>query len=606
MNFRIIFRFPHTLWRHLQVFSKYVIEHLGLEWFPLGRQLRNYSKTHFLCDLRAGFNVALLAFPQGMAYAMLAKLPIQYGVYCSAIAAVIAPLFSKSKWIIIGPTNATAVMLLSVFLTLPPEINRLQATGIIVFLVGIFLILGALFQIAGLLKFISRTVIIGYITGAALLIIANQLHHITGTNIGDASTLIDLLLRTIYSLDETNWISIILAASTFAAVYTVQKFWKTLPDSVIALLISSVLGLSFAYFGYASPMLDAMPLTDLQLTIPHLGPHWLFLLAGPALAIGFLAAMECSVMAKTLAGKTGESANANQEMMSLGLSNLCCSFFSSMTASGSLTRSALNSQSGGKTGISSIISGLLCAFAAFTLGPFTSYIPKAALAALIITVALSLIDFRRIQIALRSTKSDAVVLLTTFIAAMVTPLDFAIFLGVGVSIALFLNKVSSPKLIEYSFNDEGNLGEKLSIRNDPHIAIIHVEGELFFGAADLFRDEIRNVGQEPELRALILRMRNAHHLDATSIMALEDLIVSMQKAGRYLLLSGASKEVYRIMRDTGVLEVLGRDNFFIASPSNPNLATRNALKRAQVLLGDEKVEVRIYHDPQAGKTQSPK
>jgi len=587
--------------RAFSAFLHYVVEHVKLEGFPIISQLRGYNLERFFSDARAGFNVALLAFPQGMAYAMLAKLPIQYGVYSSAIAAVIGPMFSRSSLMVIGPTNATAVMLFSVFLTMPPEIDRLQATAILVFLVGIFLILGALFQIASLLKFISRSVIIGYITGAALLIIVNQLHHVTGTKIGDASSLVDLLYRSLVAFPQSNWVALVLAGLTFASIYAVRRFWKKLPDAALALLVSSLFALAMAWVGWGSPMVDPMPMADLKVTPPNFSSQWIFILAGPAIAIAFLAAMENTVMAKTMAAKTGESTNANQEMLSLGIANLSCSFFSAMTASGSLTRSALNGQSGATSGVSSIVSGLICAVGAFALGPFTSYIPKSALAALIIAVALSLIDFRRIKIALRSTKSDAAVLMTTFVAAMFTPLDFAIFLGVGVSIALFLQKVSSPKLIEYTFNDEGNLGEKVEERNDPHIAIIHVEGELFFGAADLFRDEIRNVGRDPQLRVLVLRMRNAHHLDATSILALEELILSMQRSGRFILLSGASKEVYRIMRDTGVLEVLGRNNFFLASPSNPNLATRNALKRAQVLLGDEKVEVRIYHDPNSGK-----
>ena len=572
-----------------------------LEVFPLRHQLRGYSKNQFLADLYAGLNVALLAFPQGMAYAMLAKLPIQYGVYCSAIAAVVAPIFSRSSLMVVGPTNATAVMLLSVFLTLPPEIDRVTATALLVFLVGLLLLLGAIFQVASLLKFISRSVIIGYITGAALLIIANQLHHTIGTPIGDASTMLDVLWQTAQSASQTDWVALGLALATFAAIYAVRKCPWRLPDAVIALVFASLVAVGLGAMGWTAPMVAGMPAGDWKFTPPPFSGQLFFLLMGPALAVGFLAAMESTVMARTMAARTGESTRPNQEMLSLGVANLTAGLFSGMPASGSLTRSALNGSSGGTTSMASIFSGLFCAAGAFFLGPLTAYIPKAALAALVIAVALSLIDFRRIRVALRATKSDAAVLLTTFLATLFTPLDFAIFLGVAVSIALFLHKVSSPQLVEYGFNEEGNLGQTSKEQRDPHIAIIHVEGELFFGAADLFREEIRRVSHDPDLRILILRMRNARHLDATSLLALEELIVSMQRSGRYLILSGASKEVYRILRNTGVLNVLGRDNFFLASPANPNLATRHALLRARALLGEEKVEVRIYHDPQFKK-----
>ena len=425
-----------------------------------------------------------------------------------------------------------------------------------------------------------------------------------GTKISDASTLVELVRKTALSVGETNPVALLLGGATIATVYGVRKFAKHLPDAAVALLCTSGLGILLGLVGMHSPMTAAMPFADWHITLPLFSSYWLFLLAGPALAISFLAAMESTVMAKTMAASTGESTNANQEMLSLGFANVSCAVLSGMPASGSLTRSALNAQSGGTSGVSSILSGLICAAGAFFIGPLTGYIPKSALAALVIVVALSLIDFRRIKIALKSTKSDVVVLVTTFIAAMLTPLDFAIFLGVAVSIALFLHKVSTPRLVEYTFNEEGNLGESKEKRHDPHIAIIHVEGELFFGAADLFRDELRRIVAQPDLRALILRMRNAHHLDATSILALEELIVSMQRSKRFLILSGASRDVYVIMRNTGVLETLGRENFFMASPSNPNLATRNALKRAQVLLGDQKVEVRIYHDPGAAQQTS--
>ena len=307
------------------------------------------------------------------------------------------------------------------------------------------------------------------------------------------------------------------------------------------------------------------------------------------------------MMAKTLAGRTGSSVNPNQELLGLGLANVGTAFLGGMPASGSPTRSALNYQSGARTGIASILSGVICAVGAFTLGPFTAYIPQAALAATVIWVAVTLIDPRQVRIALKSTRSDAAVLITTFVFALLTPLDFAIFVGVATSIALFLSKASSPTLVEYSFNEEGVLAEMEEKRSSPQISIIHVEGELFFGAADLFRDEIRRVCHDPNLKALVLRMRNARHLDATSAMALEELAVFLHSSGRHLLISGATKEVYRILRDTRILETIGRDNFFLGSVRNPNLATRNALKRAQELIGPEKAEVKIYFDPAFSK-----
>lgn len=576
-------------------------DYVKLEPFPILGTLKGYNRSDLLADSRAGFNGALVSFPQGMAYAVLAGLPIQYGVYCTAVAAIISPIFSSSRYNVAGPTNATAVMLLSVFLTMPADIPKFAATSIIVLLVGLFLIASSFFQLASLLKFVSRSVIIGYITAAALLIMANQVHHLVGTQIAPAGSFFDVVKRTIMSLGQINPGALGLGLGTFGLLALFKKKFPQLPGAAIALVLATLAAYGMSQFHWTLPFTDPLPLGSWSVTVPPGIYNWFFMLMGPAVAIGFLAAMEATMMAKTLAGRTGTAVNPNQELFGLGLANVGTAFLGGMPASGSPTRSALNYESGARTGVASIISGVICAVGAVTLGPLTAYIPKTALAATVIWVAVSLIDPRHIRIALNSTRSDAVVLGTTFIFALLTPLDFAIFVGVATSIALFLSKASSPSLVEYSFNEQGQLSELEEGRKNPHISIIHVEGELFFGAADLFREEIRRVCHDPSLKALVLRMRNARHLDATSAMALEELAIYLHSTGRHLLISGATKDVYRILRDTRILETIGRDNFFIGSVRNPNLATRNALKRAQQLIGPGKAEVKIFFDPAFAK-----
>lgn len=191
------------------------------------------------------------------------------------------------------------------------------------------------------------------------------------------------------------------------------------------------------------------------------------------------------------------------------------------------------------------------------------------------------------------------VFFVTLVAGLLFKLDFAIYLGTGTSIVLFLRKVSTPELVEYTFNDDGHLTE-LNKKNDrahEHIFIFHVEGELFFGAAELFRDQIRIVSEEPNLKVIILKMRNAHHLDATTMMALEELILYIRERDRNLIVSGARRDVYKVFRDSGILSMVGRKNFFMDHPSNPNLSTAKALRRAQEVIGKQSAEVRIYIDP---------
>ena len=180
-----------------------------------------------------------------------------------------------------------------------------------------------------------------------------------------------------------------------------------------------------------------------------------------------------------------------------------------------------------------------------------------------------------------------------------------VYAGVATSVILYLRKAARPSLVEYEFSPDGALQEKniATGRQSPGISIVHVEGELFFGAAELFRTQIQRTAHDENLKVIILRMKNARHLDATSVMALEELIGYLRDHGRHLLISGLSKEVYRVLRNSGMVEIVGRDNLFMGSAQNPNLSTRNALKRAQFLLGTKEADVRIFYDPAHDKAK---
>jgi SulP family sulfate permease len=225
-------------------------------------------------------------------------------------------------------------------------------------------------------------------------------------------------------------------------------------------------------------------------------------------------------------------------------------------------------------------------------------VPQAVLATLVICIALSVINRHHIRISLAATPEDAAVLVTTFVASLLLPLNVAIFLGVGISIMLYLRNAARPHLVEYEFSPEGELVEAdRGTRDIPAISIVHVEGDLFFGAAELFRTQIQKTSLDPTLKVIILRLKNARHLDATSVVALEEMVQYLRSHDRHVIISGAPKDVYRVLKNAGSVEVIGRGNIFVNHPRNPNLSTRQALKRAQELLGTEEADIRIYYDP---------
>ncbi len=578
----------------------------ALRLFPLGASLRGYSGGAFFDDSRAGINVALLAFPQGMAYAIIAGLPIVYGITCSAVAALVAPMLVGSRHTAVGPTNATAFMVFSSLSAVPLMADRAMMP-VLVFMVGILLLLGAFFRMADMVQYISRSVVVGYLTGAAILIIGNQLRHVLGISFtleGGASGFFSIVKATVLNVPSMHLPTLGVSVLTFALYFGLKRSFPRWPVFAIVLVVVSGLSGLGRRWGIEVATFTAFEPSDLLPSYPDFATTGLWAivsqLSGVAFAVAFLASLENSVMGKSLAAKTGDRPNLNQDMVGLGAANVACGLLSGMPCSGSLTRSALNYESGARSQVSMIICGLLCAIGAFTLGPAIQYVPKACLAALVIGIALSLISRKNVRICLAATKSDAVTLVVTVISTLIMPLHVAIFVGVGVSVALYLRKSSRPELVEYEFNEHGNLRErdgKAQERQNPSISIVHVEGALFFGAAELFRTQIQRTVNDPSLKVIILRMKNAHHLDATSVMALEELILTLRENDRYLIVSGAMKEVYRVLKNSGVVGVLGRENLFMGSPSNPNVSTRNALKRAQEILGGEKAEVKIYYDP---------
>lgn len=578
--------------------------HDGFQWLPLAQHLRGTERRDRLRDAAAGLNVALLAIPQGMAFAMIAGLAHQAsGILASGTAAIIGALFGSSRFTILGPTNATALMLFSAS-------AAYGAAGapvpLLVLLAGIILAAAALLRLADLIQYVSRSVVVGYVAAAALLIAAGQLRDALGIPPGTRSSSFFVSLgHTLKAIPSASAHAIAISATATAGYALLRRLRPQWPAFALVLTAISAATTFVPQIHEHIHFLESFQPNELlpdwsKFSWSRL-PLWLGHLTGPACAIAFIAALETSVMGKSLSGRAGRRANPHQDLLACGLANAACAFSGGMPASGSLTRSTLNFSSGARTPLSALVCGLVCLAAALVLGKLTPHVPRAALAALVICVTPALFNLRHLRICWKATRSDAITLATTFFATLLLPLHTALFIGVAASIALYLRKASRPVLVEYEFNDEGTLRERPegSGRQHSRISIVHVEGELFFGAAELFRTQIQRTALDPSLRIIILRMRNARHLDATSVMALEDLVRFLNADGRHLLLSGLSKDVYRVLLRSDMVDTIGRDNIFIGSASNPNLSTRHALKRAQQLLGTSDAEIQILYNPEA-------
>lgn len=590
---------------------------------PVGK----YSRAELGADIRAAGNVTLLALPQAIAYAAIAGLDVIYGVVSAAVAAIVAPFFASSRFNVPGPTNATAFMLFSFFSVNPAMQNRIpELLPLLVLLIALCSIIGAVLKVADLLQYVSRSVLVGYMAGAAVLIIGNQLKPLLGlspfVDTEKTATFFGLVGELVTSLAHTDWVPLTIGTVTLLIYLAFRKWKKTWPAFSIALVLGSAIFGPLIHFNIGpfagQATFTTFGFTELIPTMPALIRPGIFndisALMGLALAIAFLASLENTVMAKSIASQTGDRLDSNQDMLSIGYANLGSALAGGMPASGSLTRSSLNYHSGAATkaapvftGIFTLILVILIAWSGETGINLIDQIPRAALAVLVIAISFSLFNLRQIRVCLRSTGDDALVIIFTFLATLLAPLHVAIFIGVAISITLFLRKASKPHLTEYEFNEVGELREREGkrARPIPAISIVHVEGDLFFGASELFRTQIQRIVADPAIKVVILRLKNARHLDATSVIALEDLSSFMRRNGLYLLISGATKDVYKVLKRSGILETLqqgadrkqGESNIFLTMPSNPNISTRDALRRAQQLLGTKEADVRIFYDP---------
>ncbi len=602
----------HRLRNQWKGFCSYIAQG-AIDPFPIRKALKGYTPRKAGRDLKAAMDVALVGLPQGMAFAAMAGLESIYGIMAATVGTFIAPLFTRCSLTVSGPSNATAFMLASFFLTASPAIHDQPGifVPLIVFLAGLLCVTGAFVKATEMLQFVSRSVLVGYVTGAATLIIASQLRYVLGINDVEAgSTFFSMSAAILSNLHLVQWQPIVLGVVSFALFIPLKKYFKALPTFAIILLLVSLLNwaLSQPWAGGSFAevrMLRDFTMSDLTCRPPDVTvlPDYLTELFPIVIGIAFLSTLEQTVMSKTISAKTGEPLNLNQDTFAVGMANIGSSLTTSLPCSASLTRSMLNYTSGAATRFSGVFCGLMCLGITLILAnfPLISCIPHSVLAALVLANAISLYDGKLLRICFRSTPGDAVVLVITFIAALLLPLHVAIFVGVVLSVSLFLRKAAKPELVEYTFDDEGTL-LKLddSSKRLPQISIVHVEGDLFFGAADLFRKQVARIAEDSSLAVIVLRMRNARNLDATSVCSLEELVKFTREKGRHLIISGASREVYRILKKSGVLSVLqadcgkGESNVFLIEPRNPNMSTRKALMRAQQLLGTRQADISIY------------
>jgi len=576
---------------------------------PFVRELRSYSWTKFRADLLAGATLTLVSIPQAVGFALILNLPPAPVIAAVIIGGFVGALFFSSHHHVFGPTSSISLIVAATIAshTSATGLEPLQLAIYLAFLIGLFQLLAGLLNFGEITKFISRSVVVGYSTGIGVLLVASQLHNFLGYSVEVNQDFIQNVWQAAEHLVTGRiepW-ALAIGALTLGIFTAVRRLKPKWPEALIGLAALGVAAKIFTVFHPVPPFLMVKDEGALTAVIPafagfHVGdrkPHLFPELAGTAVAIAILGMLEAASITKTLAGKSGQKIEPNQELIGMGAANIACALFGAVPGSSSFARSAVNFQSGARTQLASMFSSVIVLVVLVFVTPVFNFIPVAALAAHLIRVGIKMINRHQVRIAVGSTRSDGVVFIVTLVSCLLLKLDTAIYVGIGVALALFLQKTSTPTLVEYSINEAGTLAEleDPTKRTHPEISIIHVEGELYFGAADLFQEQVRRLAEDQNIRVFILRMKNARHLDASTVMALENLHDYLRQTGRHLIISGSNPEVTKVLRNSGLLERIGEANIFPAQ-HNLTMATREALKRAQELLPLQSPEIRIFYE----------
>ena len=325
-----------------------------------------------------------------------------------------------------------------------------------------------------------------------------------------------------------------------------------------------------------------------SLQMPALDLRLLNSLLPIAFAIALIGILEAHAIAKTAAVRTGQRVCGNQEAFALGCSNFFLSFFGGLPCSGSATRTIVNVEGGAVTRFSALFSGCLVAIIFLFLGPVVSFVPRASLAALLIVTAARLVDITQMRFCWRATKSDAAVLAITYLSCLFLSLPLAFYIGIASSIILYLRKASTPRVVECIYDEStGEIHRALEDekRMPRAIRVINVEGELFFGATDLFQQTLRAIAQDDKTtKVIVLRLKHVHDLDATAALALRQLKDYLRQNGCHLVVYSIPSHVYELLENAHLIDHLGKENVILFDPEDPHASLTRSLARAQSLL----------------------
>lgn len=520
-----------------------------LLWWPL------VNRRTLRADLLAGITGAVIVLPQGVAFAYIAGLPPEYGLYSAIVPAIIAALFGSSLHLISGPTTAISIVIFTTLFRLAPASGAeyIQMVLTLTFLAGLFQLGLGLIRLGALVNFISHSVVVGFTAGAALLIATGQAGNVLGLTGLASHSFFHGWVDIVAHLNETNPYTLAVSLGTLLCAVALRIMRPRWPGLLVAMLFGSFISMALDGAQHGVRLIGALPGHLPPLSHPILTITTLRQLTPGALAVAILGLVEAVSISRAVATKSEQRIDSNQEFIGQGLSNIIGSFFSSYAASGSFTRTGLNYDAGAKTPLAAIFAALSLAFILVLVAPLTAYLPMASMASVLLVVAYHLIDIHHIMAIVRTSRPEAGILAVTFLSTLFVELEFAIYIGVILSLVLYLNRTSHPTFVTLAPDPASKRRRFVNIHKEPvpecpQLKIIRIDGSIFFGAINHVAEGLDRITKEsPEQAHILIEASGINFIDVAGCQMLSQETHRLRLSGRQLYLCSIKDEVRQVM-----------------------------------------------------------
>ena len=535
--------------------------------FPFLIWLKGYEISFLRTDVMAGLTVAVVLIPQAMAYAMLAGMPPVYGLYAATVTPFIGALWGSLRQLATGPIAIMSLLVLTSLTPLaePGSPEFIELALLLAFMVGILYLGIGLFRLGEVMSFISHSAVKGFTSAAALIIIATQIPHFLGLTVSRHEYIFSMLLELLRGLPSLHILTFAVGFVAFVIIYGLKKYRPNFPAGLVALVLTSVAVVMFQLNEHGVAVVGKTPKGLPHLHVPLMDFDIISSLIGPAVVIALVSFAETYSVGKAISAQTKQRVNVDQEFVGQGLANLIGSFFQCYPVSGSFSRTAINYASGAKTGISSVVSSLIVVLALLFLTPLLTYIPRAALAALVISAVLLLFHPKEAFVLWKMNRHDGIVAITVFALALLAKPDYALLIGVMISLMFFLWKTMHPRIVRVTKEPDLNMFLNADMHNKPscpQILQLRSDNAIYFANAEYTIEHMieRLDEHTTPVKFLLLDFQGVGFMDITGVDELRTLKNEIKERGIDLALMGVHLPVKQVLESSGFIEEFSPGN----------------------------------------------